>query len=242
MARMLASVQKVLSLEPIPGADRIELARILGWQVVVKRGDFQTGDVGVFFEIDSILPDKPCFEFMKERKFRVRTIRLKKQISQGLFMPFSDLGIKNYPEGKDLTDILGITKWEPPEDTGVYQNKKPKSWWWKLVYKWPILLFHSRIRFSNASIITRSSARFFFNVLFKFCNIVVSICFSFMLLALFCSFRYAMLHESFLHPYVFRTFSPYLQKNYAYIYVLDNPISDRSFLYSFRRIPSNKLV
>lgn len=42
-------------------------------------------------------------------------------------------------EGLDLTDILGVTKWEPPEDTGVYQNKKPKSWWWKLVYNWSIL-------------------------------------------------------------------------------------------------------
>jgi len=139
MARMLASVQRVISLEPIPGADRIELARVLGWQVVVKKNAVKVGDLGCYIEIDSIVPDKPCFEFMKERKFRVKTISLKKTLSQGLFMPFSDLGIKNYPEGKDLTDILGITKWEPPEDTGVYQNKKPKSWWWKLVYKWPIL-------------------------------------------------------------------------------------------------------
>lgn len=139
MARMLASVQKVLEVLPITGADRIELVKVLGWQCVVKKGIFKAGDIGCYIEIDSIVPDKPCFEFMKERKFRVKSISLRKTLSQGLFMSFEDLGIKKYPEGKDLTDILGITKWEPPEDTGIYQNKKQKSWWWKLVYKWPIL-------------------------------------------------------------------------------------------------------
>lgn len=141
--RNLASIQKVLSVESIAGADKIELVHVLGWQCVVKKGAFKPGDIGCYIEIDSIVPDKPCFEFMKDRKFRVRTIKLRGALSQGLFMPLSDLGIsisEKLKEGADLTDIIGITKWEPPEDTGtVYQNKKPKSLWWKIVYTIPFL-------------------------------------------------------------------------------------------------------
>ena len=151
MSRSLASVQKITSISTIDGADKIELAKILGWDVVVRKDQFKPDDVGVFFEIDAIVPDKPCFEFMKERKFRVKSISLRKTLSQGLFMSFDDLGIKRYPEGKDLTDILGVTKWEPPEDTGIYQNKKPKSFWWKLVYKWPILKMFRKKCGSGAS-------------------------------------------------------------------------------------------
>lgn len=141
MARMLASVQKIIGIEPIDGADRIELAKVLGWQVVVKKGEFNAGDLCCYIEIDSILPEKPCFEFMKERKYRVRTIRLRKVLSQGLLMPLDELELKGkFKQGDDLTDKIGITKWEPPEDTGtVYQNKKPKSFWWKLVYTLPFL-------------------------------------------------------------------------------------------------------
>ena len=149
MARQLASVQKILSLNPIEGADRIEVARVLGWDVVVKKGDFKVGDMGCYIEIDSIVPSTPIFEFMKERKYRVRTIKLKKQTSQGLFMSFNDLGITNtkrLKEGDDLTSLIGITKWEPDENnTPIYQGKGKKSIWWKLVYTLPFLkMFRKR--------------------------------------------------------------------------------------------------
>ena len=149
MARNLASVQKVLEVLPIEGADRIELIKVLGWQCVVKKGAFKPGDMGVYIEIDSIVPDIPVFEFMKERKFRVKTIKLRGQISQGLFMSFNDLGItstKRLNEGDDLTETLKIIKWEPPEDTGqIYQAKK-KSFWWKLIYTLPFLkMFRKRV-------------------------------------------------------------------------------------------------
>jgi RNA ligase (TIGR02306 family) len=131
MARQLASVQKIISLNPIDGADRIEVARVLGWDVVVKKGDFKVGDMGCYIEIDSIVPPIPVFEFMKERKYRVRTIKLRKQVSQGLFMSFNDLGITNtkrLKEGDDLTSLIGITKWEPDENnTPIYQGKGKKS-------------------------------------------------------------------------------------------------------------------
>ena len=114
--RKLASFQIVSSLTPIPGADKIELAKVLGWNVVVKKGDFKEGDVCIYFEIDSILPDMEIFSFMKDRHMRVRTIRLRGQISQGLAMPPEAIGFQGFgPEDvdKDVTELLGVKKYEP---------------------------------------------------------------------------------------------------------------------------------
>ncbi len=57
--RQLASIQKILKLEPIEGADAIVCATVLGWQLVVKKDEFKVGELCVYVEIDSILPDKP---------------------------------------------------------------------------------------------------------------------------------------------------------------------------------------
>jgi RNA ligase (TIGR02306 family) len=112
MARKLASIQKITALNPIAEADKIEVASILGWKVVVLKDQFKVGDAVVYAEIDSILPDKPEFEFMRERKFRVRTIRLRGQISQGIAFPLSILPAGTpTEEGTDVTDILGIEKY-----------------------------------------------------------------------------------------------------------------------------------
>jgi len=83
----LASVQKILNIAPIVGADAIETATVLGWQVVVKKGEYKVGDLCVYIQIDTVVPDKPEFEFLRERSFRVRTIKLRKQVSQGLIVP-----------------------------------------------------------------------------------------------------------------------------------------------------------
>ncbi|HCN78978.1 MAG TPA: RNA ligase (ATP) [Verrucomicrobiales bacterium] len=124
MKRKLASIQSVLAIEPIPNADAIELVRIQGWQCVVKKGEFRVGDVGVFFEIDSVPPDDERFAFLWRPKdgsvvpqpatFRLRTIRLRGMLSQGLLMP-----LRQFPEipsglttSADVTEILQITKWE----------------------------------------------------------------------------------------------------------------------------------
>lgn len=112
--RQLASVQKILSVEPIEGADQIVKAKVLGWDVVVKKAEFSVGDLVVYCEIDSILPDRAEFEFMRDRKMRVRTIRLKGQISQGICFPLSVLPPETKVcEGMDCTDLLGVTKYEP---------------------------------------------------------------------------------------------------------------------------------
>ena len=115
--RKLASIQRVLSVDPIPDADAIEVASILGWKCVVKKGEFSVGDPCVYIEVDSLLPDIEQFEFMKPRGMRVRTVRLRGQVSQGLALPVYPLmsGFDGLlPEGTDVSDMLGIVKYEAP--------------------------------------------------------------------------------------------------------------------------------
>ncbi len=113
--RTLASIQRIKALAPIAGADAIEKATVLGWQLVVKKGEFQVGDLAVYCEIDSLLPDRPEFEFLKARGMRIRTIRLRGEISQGICFPLSILPLGTaITEGADVTDLIGITKYEPP--------------------------------------------------------------------------------------------------------------------------------
>lgn len=121
MSRKLASVCAVEEILPIEGADRIELARVKGWQCVVSKGEFNVGDFGVYFEIDSLMPlDNPAFAFLAhpdkptQTHVKLKTKKCLGQISQGLLIPvgkFENLGA--YDEGTDLSDILGIEKWEP---------------------------------------------------------------------------------------------------------------------------------
>lgn len=113
--RKLASIQRIKSLEPIEGADAIEKATVLGWQLVVKKGEFQVGDWVVYCEIDSLLPDRTEFAFLKPRGMRIRTIRLRGQVSQGICFPLNILPAEvEIQEDLDLTEVLGITKYEPP--------------------------------------------------------------------------------------------------------------------------------
>ncbi len=115
MKRKLAHIEKIISIEAIEGADRIEKAHILGWQTVIKKGEFKEGSLVVYVEVDAVLPDKPEFEFLRDRKFRIRTIRLRKVISQGIAFPLSILpdGIQ-IEEGSDVTEALNIHQYEPP--------------------------------------------------------------------------------------------------------------------------------
>jgi RNA ligase (TIGR02306 family) len=127
--RQLATIQRISKLEPIPEADAIEKASILGWQLVVKKGDFKEGDLCVYCEIDSLMPDNPEFEFLKPRGMRIRTVRLRGQISQGIAFPLSILPVMDdYKEGENVTELLGIEKYEPPIPaclSGVVKGKFP---------------------------------------------------------------------------------------------------------------------
>jgi len=131
--RKLASIELVTGVRPIEGADRVEVLQILGWEVVSKKGDFRVGDLCVYCQCDSIMPEKPEFEFLRERKFRIKIIRLKKQISQGIAFPLSILPSfiinKSCIEGTDVTDILGIVKHDPQlqEEKALAEQLKSKS-------------------------------------------------------------------------------------------------------------------
>jgi hypothetical protein len=107
----LASAERIVAISPIEGADVIEKATVLGWDVVVKKGEFKVGDLVAYIQIDTIVPEKPEFEFLRQRDFRVRTIKLRKQISQGLIIPLESFAV----EGEDLTEALGIKKYSKPE-------------------------------------------------------------------------------------------------------------------------------
>lgn len=120
--RKLASIQKIEKLNKIKNADFLESAKILGWNVVVRVGDFKVNDLCVYCEIDSILPEKEEFEFLKERKYRIRTVKLRGIISQGIAFPLSILP-EEYIDikiGNDVTEILGIKKYE----IVLYENIK----------------------------------------------------------------------------------------------------------------------
>lgn len=114
MERKLVSIQVVESVAPIEGADAIEQARVMGWTVVVKKGEFSPGDRCVFFEIDSVLPDGAAWaEFMRPRGFRVRTLKLRGVLSQGLALPTAIFDGEVPEPGVDVRDRLGVTKFEP---------------------------------------------------------------------------------------------------------------------------------
>ena len=118
--RNLATIQKIATIVPIDGADNIVLATMenLGWQCVIKKDEFNVGDKIIYIEIDSILPDKPEYEFLRSRNFRIRTIKLRGVLSQGLILSIeSSLGTPNiYNVGDDVTEDLGITKYLSPAE------------------------------------------------------------------------------------------------------------------------------
>ena len=139
--RKLATIQRVAELRPIPGADRIEVCRLenLEWECVVKKGDFKIGDTVVYIEIDSRVPEREEFEFLRERKFRVKTIKLRKQVSEGLVMPISIIPNNTFLVGTDVTEILGITNYvkevENAEE-GNNANVKTKMPKWLMDKRW----------------------------------------------------------------------------------------------------------
>lgn len=111
--RELAYVVKIGWVRPIEGADNIELVGINGWTCIAKKEEFQPGDLAVYFEIDSKLPETEWSEFLAPKHYKVKTMKLGKfkVISQGLALPFSAFGWEQdkYKEGEFLTKELGVT-------------------------------------------------------------------------------------------------------------------------------------
>lgn len=127
--RALAYIQHVTNIRPIEGADNIEQCNVLGWNLICKKGEFHEGDPCVYIEIDSKVPEREEFEFLRAKGFKVKTMKLGKFncISQGLAMPQSAFKeLVGLSEGTDVTDILGI-KYSVQEDNARKGNGDPNA-------------------------------------------------------------------------------------------------------------------
>lgn len=126
--RELAYVVRVDDVTPIQNYDRVELAHVMGWTVVVGKNEFKPNDLAIYFEIDSLLPPVKPFtemEFLVKKKFRIKTQKMCNSYSQGLLMSAKNFGGSiivdsqgndyididgiNYKEGDFLTQKLGVT-------------------------------------------------------------------------------------------------------------------------------------
>jgi len=119
MARKMVTRRQVDVITPIVDADSIELATVGGWQAVVKKGEFVQGDACIFFEVDSLVPlADPRFAFLKKPDkivdhYRVRTIKLRGTLSQGLILPTNLFPELEEDNPNDYDNIIGVTKFEP---------------------------------------------------------------------------------------------------------------------------------
>jgi RNA ligase (TIGR02306 family) len=133
--RKLASIQIVNHVEPHNNADSLELATVLGWQIVTRIDEAKVGELVVYCEIDSVLPKEEWLpEAVKLRmgeanQTRLKTVKLRGQISQGLIiplvesMPFDITKVTPNDIGRNVTDVLGITKYERPVPVGAAPGK-----------------------------------------------------------------------------------------------------------------------
>ena len=136
--RKLVSIRTVSEIRPIEKADLLEMAVIGGWQVVSQKNELIPGNLCVYFEIDSFLPIEERFEFLRKtsyRKvvddegFRLKTMKFRGQISQGLALPLKMFPeLQDVKEGDDVTEQLKVIKWDPPlppELAGVAKGLYP---------------------------------------------------------------------------------------------------------------------
>ena len=111
IARKLASVQEIASISPLGTSNELEIAKILGWQVVIRKGEFKVGEKILYFEIDSKLPE--WFSDLEMTDYRAKTVIIENVISQGLIKNISYLKEnENYKIGDDVSEILDVQKYD----------------------------------------------------------------------------------------------------------------------------------
>ena len=131
-------VVKLERIEKHPNADRLDLAFVRGWQVVTRKGELKAGDLVVYFPIDSLLPNDleaalfPPDSKIKLNKSRIKTIKIRGAISQGMIVPLNDPTMNRVwdaQEGADVTTAFGVTKYEPPASSipGPMGGKRAKK-------------------------------------------------------------------------------------------------------------------
>lgn len=133
--RKLATIRRIAEIKDIDGAEFIEAARVDGWWVVAKKGEFPVDSLAVYMEVDSFVPTEiaPFLtrdghepkEFEGVKGERLRTVKLRGQLSQGLLLPISILPATTVIEvGNDVTELLGVLKWERPISPQLYGQAK----------------------------------------------------------------------------------------------------------------------
>lgn len=128
MSTLKVEVLKIDNIIEHPNAQKLEIAVIKGWNCVVQKDLYKAGDLCCYIPIDSVLPKDlenkifPPDSKIKLSKSRIRTIRIRGLVSQGLVCPLDELDLVGFTEGSDVTERLGITKYEPPVDLGPQSN------------------------------------------------------------------------------------------------------------------------
>lgn len=149
--RALAYIVTIDDIKPIPNYDRVEHARVGGWRIIIRKGQFNVGDKALYIETDSLVPSNDKrFDFLESKHYKVKTIKMCKVYSQGLLMPLSEFPeLKDKEVHEDVTKLLGI-KYYVAEDNArkaktnpnakynnmCARNKKlAKKKWWKWLMK-----------------------------------------------------------------------------------------------------------
>lgn len=132
--RKLVTIRTISNILPIEGADLIAQGIIDGWSVIIKKSEFKIGDPCVFFEIDSFLPVEPRYEFLKKTTkfngtegYRIRTLKMKKVLSQGLALPLSMFPELAVDIQEDLSETLGVIKYDLEQFCGVNNASKSEK-------------------------------------------------------------------------------------------------------------------
>ena len=159
-----ANIVRITEIQPHPNADRLEKIILGGYQVCARKGEYHLGDLALYVQPDSIVPERPAFSFVWEtdgggkprepfvgcvpEKYRRITVRkFRKEYSEGLLMPLDAVGLagKGLSEGDDAAELVGITHYNPPEDEpevhepSIKQSKVwPRSWrgWMYFLWYW----------------------------------------------------------------------------------------------------------
>ena len=146
--RELVYVARITDIRPIEGKDRVECAVVNNWTVMVKKGQFQIGDLGIYFEMDSqVRADDPRFSFLQKYKYKIKMQKYKNFYSQGLLLGAEDLGwaydknidrikikFKKYAEGAFLTNILKVTY--ASQEDNIRKKVNKDTWLMKLYFKY----------------------------------------------------------------------------------------------------------
>lgn len=118
----VATIERIADVFPHPNAEKMDLAKINGWQVCVKKNEFKVNDLCIYITVDTILEDCPQYEFLRNKHFRIKTIKLRGQLSQGIAFPISllksfghDIVPLDDPiEGTDVSDLVKAKHYEKP--------------------------------------------------------------------------------------------------------------------------------